>query len=289
MNSNLHMSPSGLAVIIHEEGSIDGLYDDPSGYATFGVGHLVHHHGRWASFLLRAAKAMPAFAKYVETKKYGKKKSASTTYLARSVVSATDLSSLVDKANELGRNVVAERRYKKAYSALTVPERHTIDGIVDAAVREELRLLAPTPTQLLERDVGPTERTVRKLVTRTLAPAEFDALVSFVFNVGATNFANSTLLKKVNAGLYHTGTADARRHAIAEIEAEFAKWNKSGGKVLQGLVRRRAHEADEFLGPAREELKRLRQSTPAMPSVPSQTRQILGTGPSARVGAGRQG
>ena len=62
MNSNLHISPSGLAVITQEEGSIDGLYDDPSGYATFGVGHLVHHRGRWASFLLRAARAMPAFA-----------------------------------------------------------------------------------------------------------------------------------------------------------------------------------------------------------------------------------
>ena len=117
------------------------------------------------------------------------------------MVSAADFSSLLDKANELGRNVVAERRYKKAYSALTVPERHTIDGIVDAAIREELRLLAPTPTQVLERDVGPTQQDVRRLVTRTLAPAEFDALVSFVFNVGAENFAKSTLLEEGQRGI----------------------------------------------------------------------------------------
>lgn len=61
------------------------------------------------------------------------------------------------------------------------------------------------------------------------------ALVSFTFNLGAGNLAKSTLLKKVNAKDW-TGAA-----------AEFAKWNKAGGKVLPGLTKRRAAEAALFM------------------------------------------
>lgn len=60
---------------------------------------------------------------------------------------------------------------------------------------------------------------------------QFDALVSFAYNVGPANLASSTLLKKHKAG-DHAGAA-----------AEFAKWNKAAGKVLPGLVKRRAAEA----------------------------------------------
>lgn len=61
--------------------------------------------------------------------------------------------------------------------------------------------------------------------------AQFDAMVSFAYNVGLGNLASSTLLKKHKAG-DHAGAA-----------AEFAKWNKAAGKVLPGLTRRRAAEA----------------------------------------------
>jgi GH24 family phage-related lysozyme (muramidase) len=61
--------------------------------------------------------------------------------------------------------------------------------------------------------------------------AQFDALVSFAYNVGVGNLLSSTLLKKHKAGDF------------AGAALEFAKWNKAAGKVLPGLVKRRAAEA----------------------------------------------
>ncbi|PSJ40487.1 lysozyme [Allosphingosinicella deserti] len=66
--------------------------------------------------------------------------------------------------------------------------------------------------------------------SRTRQP-QFDAMVSFAYNVGIKNFTTSTLLRLHKAG-------DSKGAA-----AEFAKWNKAAGKVLPGLTRRRAAEA----------------------------------------------
>jgi lysozyme len=66
--------------------------------------------------------------------------------------------------------------------------------------------------------------------TPTTQP-QFDAMVSFAYNVGIGNLQSSTLLRKHKAG-DHEGAA-----------AEFAKWNKAAGRVLPGLVKRRAAEA----------------------------------------------
>lgn len=90
--------------------------------------------------------------------------------------------------------------------------------------------------ELLAEDLGRFEREVERLVKVPLAQHQFDALVSFSFNVGAAALAGSTLLKKLNAGDYR-GAAD-----------EFPKWNRGGGKVLAGLTRRRAAERQMFLG-----------------------------------------
>ena len=76
---------------------------------------------------------------------------------------------------------------------------------------------------------------VDALVKPKLTMQQFDALVSFAYNVGTANFAKSTLLKKVNAN-----PNDAR------IRAEFEKWNKANGRVLKGLVTRRKEEADLY-------------------------------------------
>jgi len=63
----------------------------------------------------------------------------------------------------------------------------------------------------------------------------FDALVSFSYNLGANALKNSTLLKKINLNPNDP-----------TIEKEFLKWNKSGGKVLAGLTKRRKAEADLY-------------------------------------------
>ncbi len=67
-----------------------------------------------------------------------------------------------------------------------------------------------------------------------LTENQYSALVSFTFNLGCGNLRRSTLLKKLNAGDVQ-GAAD-----------EFKKWDKAGGKVLPGLVRRRAAENKMF-------------------------------------------
>jgi len=64
---------------------------------------------------------------------------------------------------------------------------------------------------------------------------QFDALVSFVFNLGVGNFARSTLLRRIKA---YPNDITIRR--------EFARWVYAGGKVLQGLVARRKEEADLY-------------------------------------------
>lgn len=73
---------------------------------------------------------------------------------------------------------------------------------------------------------------VDRLVTATITQNQFNALVSFAYNVGTANFEKSTLLKKVNANPNDF-----------EIRHEFAKWNKAGGKKLTGLVNRRSEES----------------------------------------------
>ena len=59
---------------------------------------------------------------------------------------------------------------------------------------------------------------------------QFDALVSWTFNLGPTNLAESTLLKKLNGGHYE------------EVPSEMARWNRAGGQVMEGLKRRRKAE-----------------------------------------------
>lgn len=76
---------------------------------------------------------------------------------------------------------------------------------------------------------------VRRSVSADLTENQFSALVSFAYNLGLGNLRRSTLLKKVNAN-----------PADPSIKNEFMKWTKSGGKVLQGLVRRREAESNLY-------------------------------------------
>ena len=90
--------------------------------------------------------------------------------------------------------------------------------------------------ELLEKDLQRFQDGVSRLCpTSDDRQSHFDAMVSFAFNVGLGNLQASTLRMKYNRG---------------EIEAaadEFLKWNKSGGKILAGLTRRRAAERAMFL------------------------------------------
>lgn len=89
----------------------------------------------------------------------------------------------------------------------------------------------------LRRELVKHEAAVARMATVDLNQNQFDSLVSFSFNCGTGALQKSTLLKKVNAGDFQ-GAGRA-----------FASWNKGGGRVLAGLVRRRAAEAALFLKP----------------------------------------
>lgn len=90
-------------------------------------------------------------------------------------------------------------------------------------------------SDLLKEMMTNYENDVKRLVKRELNQNQFDALVSFTYNLGSTNLGKSTLLKKVNAN-----------PCDKTIKDEFLKWNKAGGKVLNGLTRRRNAEAELY-------------------------------------------
>jgi len=92
-----------------------------------------------------------------------------------------------------------------------------------------------TAEKLLRQDIGIAERAVNELVTVDLTQGQYDALVSFVYNVGAGAFKKSTLLRKLNIGDY-----------VGALN-ELPRWNKAGGKIQQGLANRRVHEQQLFL------------------------------------------
>lgn len=89
--------------------------------------------------------------------------------------------------------------------------------------------------RLLRQDVAVAEDAVCRLIRVPMNDNQFSALVSWTFNLGAGALQRSTLRRRLNAGCY-----DA-------VPREICRWNKAGGKVLAGLVRRRAIEASLFL------------------------------------------
>ena len=88
---------------------------------------------------------------------------------------------------------------------------------------------------LLIRDLENSEGWVSRLIKTALTENQYSALVSFTFNVGAGALQRSTLRMKLNRGEFQ-GAAD-----------EFPKWRIAGGRILAGLVRRRAAERILFL------------------------------------------
>jgi lysozyme len=89
----------------------------------------------------------------------------------------------------------------------------------------------------LIKEYDAKEADVLKLVKVPLTPNQLGALVSLTFNIGAGNLGKSTLLRKLNAGDY------------AGAAAQFAVWKFAAGKVMKGLVTRRANEAALFRKP----------------------------------------
>lgn len=123
--------------------------------------------------------------------------------------------------------------YADVVGVLTVGYGHTSSNLK----------LGQTVTQhtadvILQSDLERFEEGVTQLTRGvTLTQNQFDALVCLTFNVGLVNFANSQLRRKLLAG------------DVGGAAAEFPRWCHAGGKVVDGLVNRRAAEAALFLNP----------------------------------------
>ena len=102
-------------------------------------------------------------------------------------------------------------------------------------VKDGMTITQQQADDILSRDLVKFETAVHNMVHQPLNQHQFDVLVDFAYNAGIGNLQSSTLLKKVNAAKFD------------EVPAELMKWNKGGGKVLPGLVRRRQAESAWWL------------------------------------------
>lgn len=124
------------------------------------------------------------------------------------------------------------RAYRCPAGKWTIGYGHT------KGVRSGVKATPEECEQFLVEDVKWCEDAIKRHVEVPLSQNQFDALVSFVFNLGEANFASSTLLRKLNRGLYD------------QVPEQFTRWNKARVdgvlKPLRGLTRRRAAEAALF-------------------------------------------
>lgn len=121
------------------------------------------------------------------------------------------------------------KAYRCPAGVLTIGYGHTKD------VTEGMRITEAQADEYLKEDLLDAEQTVTRYIKRKLSQNQFDALVSFVYNLGSGNFLKSTLLKKIRINPNDTS-----------IAMEFGKWIHANGKVLNGLIRRRKMESDLY-------------------------------------------
>ncbi|MEG3135510.1 lysozyme [Rouxiella sp. T17] len=119
--------------------------------------------------------------------------------------------------------------YRCSAGMLTIGYGHTANVSIDTMISEA------QANALLIIDLASAQQSIKRLVTAPLNQNQYDALTSFVFNLGATNLAGSSLLKKLN------------NHDYAGAGNEFQRWNRASGVVIRGLVERRAAERELFL------------------------------------------
>lgn len=122
-----------------------------------------------------------------------------------------------------------------AYKPVKTEKNWTIGyGHCSPCIREGMMISQKLADEYLNEDLQKFEQGINAYNLK-VNQNQFDALVSFTFNVGLKNFANSTLLRKVKLGVNNPSIRD-----------EFMRWVYSGGNKLSGLERRRKAEADLY-------------------------------------------
>jgi len=120
--------------------------------------------------------------------------------------------------------------YQCSAGVWTIGYGHTKD------VEPGMQITKEDAEEMLVEELHEYESYINDFVTAPLSQNQFDALVSWVYNLGPANLKASTMLKVLNAGEYE------------DVPAQMKRWNKAGGKVLEGLIRRREAESLLFLG-----------------------------------------
>ena len=120
--------------------------------------------------------------------------------------------------------------YQDAVGVWTIGYGHIKD------VKEGDKWTQEKAEYMLEEELKEYCGYVEEVVRVPLNQCQFDALVSWTYNLGPTNLNSSTMIKVLNAGNYE------------EVPHQIKRWNKAGGKVLAGLTRRREAEALLFEG-----------------------------------------
>ena len=122
-----------------------------------------------------------------------------------------------------------------AYKADKSEKYYTIGwGHYGADVKKGMKISKERANELFRNDIKYFETSVNSCLKVKVTQSMFNALVSFTYNVGFSAFKSSTLLKYIN------------KKQFKKASNEFKKWNKCGGKVLNGLVKRRLLEKTEF-------------------------------------------
>ena len=112
----------------------------------------------------------------------------------------------------------------------TIGYGHTKD------VKEGDKINRDEADYLLQEEMIEYESYINDFVEVPLNQNQFDALCSWVYNLGPTNLKNSTMLRVLNEEKY------------TDVPQEIKRWNKAGGEVLDGLIKRREAEAKMFAG-----------------------------------------
>lgn len=118
---------------------------------------------------------------------------------------------------------------------LTIGWGHTV--LVDGKKIElGMTITKAKAQELFEQDIATVENPLaNEPFANRLSQGQWDALVSFIYNVGWGNYKKSTLRKRINEDINH-----------ADIPNQFRRWNKANGKVLAGLVKRREWEVEQY-------------------------------------------
>ena len=147
------------------------------------------------------------------------------------------------KTTDPGVNLIKTFEGFSANSYLCPARVWTIGyGHTGPEVKEGMRITEAEGQAILKKDLARFEKIVEDNIKIKLNQNQFDALVSFVFNIGGDAFKKSTLLKRLNSKEDPNNVA----------KEELPRWNKGDGRVLEGLKRRRNAEVDLFIAPAPE-------------------------------------